>query len=87
MNIYHQTQRLEELLDDEKFETTAELYASDLPYTRVKLIDSLNNLEECLMVVEVESKGWHDFWVVLRAVCRALYVILMWIIRHDKNVK
>ena len=49
-----------------------------------KLVESLEAMEECCQVVEVESKSWHDFWVVQRAVVRALWVVLTWILRRDK---
>lgn len=87
MLIHTQTKRLVKLLEDEEFSTDVDLYASNLPYTHLKLIDSLNNIEESLSVVEIESRSWHDFWVVQRAICRALYVILIWIIKKDKTAK
>lgn len=48
-----------------------------------KLVESLEAMEECCQVVEIESKSWHDFWVVQRAVVRALWVVLTWILRRD----
>jgi len=50
-----------------------------------KLVESLEAMEECSKVVEVESKSWHDFWVVQRAVVRALWVVLTWILRKEKK--
>ena len=51
-----------------------------------KLVESLEAMEECCKVVEVESKSWHDFWVVQRAVVRALWVVLTWILRKEKKL-
>lgn len=78
--MHEQTKRLVEILENQKFDTDAQLYNS-VPYTTGKLIDSMDAIEECCSVCEVESKSWHDFWVVQRAVVRALWVILNWIIR------
>ena len=50
---------------------------------RDKLIESLEAMEECTKACEIESKSWHDFWVVLRAVVRATWVILTWILRQE----
>ena len=49
---------------------------------RDKLIESLEAMEECTKVVEIESKSWHDFWVVQRFVVRAVWLVLTWIIRQ-----
>lgn len=49
-----------------------------------KLVEHLAAIEECLQVCEVESKGWHDAWVVRRELCRAMWVVLTWILRRDK---
>lgn len=81
--MHEQTKRLVEMLEQQEFNTDAELYAS-MPYTRRKLVESLDAMEECAQVVEVESKSWHDFWVVQRAVVRALWVVLTWILRKEK---
>lgn len=51
-----------------------------------KLVESLEAMEECSKVVEIESKSWHDFWVVQRAVVRALWVVLTWILRKEKKL-
>lgn len=81
--MHEQTKRLVEMLDKQEFSTDAELYAS-MPYTRRKLVESLDAMEECCMVTEIESKSWHDFWVVQRAMARALFIILTWILKKDK---
>ena len=50
---------------------------------REKLIDSLGAMEECAQVVEIESKSWHDFWVVERALVRAMWLVLTWIVKKE----
>lgn len=49
---------------------------------RDKLIESLEAMEECAKVCEVESKAWHDAWVVRRQLVRAMWLVLTWIIRQ-----
>lgn len=49
---------------------------------RDKLIESLESMETCTKIVEIESKSWHDFWVVQRAVVRAMWLVLTWIIKQ-----
>lgn len=48
-----------------------------------KLVEHLAAMEECCQVCEVESKGWHDAWVVRRELCRAMWAVLTWILRRD----
>ena len=50
-----------------------------------KLVEHLTAMEECCKVCEVESKGWHDAWVVRRELCRAMWAVLTWILRRDGN--
>lgn len=50
--------------------------------TREKLIESLDLMEECSKIVEIESKSWHDFWVVHRQLVRAMWLVLMWIVKQ-----
>lgn len=53
---------------------------------RDKLIESLESMETCTKIVEVESKSWHDFWVVHRALVRSMWLVLTWIIKQiDKK--
>ena len=53
---------------------------------RDKLVESLEAMEECTQVCEIESKSWHDFWVVQRALVRAMWLVLTWIIKQiDKK--
>lgn len=84
--MHEQTKRLVELLEGSEFHADAELYQS-VDYTHGKLIESLDAIEECLSAIEIESKSWHDFWVVQRAMARALWVILVWILRRDIKKK
>lgn len=50
---------------------------------RDELVKSLQDMETCLQIAEVESKSWHDFWVVQRALCRSMWNVLNWIIRVE----
>lgn len=50
--------------------------------TREELIKSLDAMEECTRIVEIESKAWHDAWVVRRQIVRALWLVLNWIIKQ-----
>lgn len=53
---------------------------------RDKLIESLEAMEECAQACEIMSKSWKDFWVVQRALVRAMWLVLTWIIRQvDKK--
>ena len=56
--------------------------------TREELIKSLDAMEECTRIVEIESKAWHDAWVVRRQIVRALWLILTWIVKQiDRKEK
>ncbi len=51
---------------------------------REKLVDSLEDMETCLRVGEVETKSLKDTWVVQRALVRCMWLVLTWILRRDK---
>lgn len=50
---------------------------------RDEIVKSLSDIETCLTIAEIESKSWHDFWVVQRALCRAMWNVLTWIVRIE----
>lgn len=53
---------------------------------REKMIESLEAMETCTRICEIESKAWHDAWVVRRALVRAMWLVLTWIIKQiDKK--
>ena len=52
---------------------------------RDKLIESLESMEECLQAVEIESKSWHDAWVIRRALVRAMWVVLTYLVKNDSK--
>lgn len=50
--------------------------------TREKMIESLEAMETCTRVCEIKSIGWTDAWVVRRALVRAMWLVLTWIVKQ-----
>lgn len=50
--------------------------------TREKMIESLEAIETCTRICEIESMSWHDAWVVRRALVRAMWLVLTWIVKQ-----
>lgn len=68
---------------DEKFVTieTPKHEPNESP-TREAMIESLEAMETCTRICEIESKSWHDAWVVRRQIVRALWLVLTWVIKQ-----
>lgn len=71
---------------DNKFvELEPPKHLSNESATRSKLVESLEAMETCTRICEIESMGWHDAWVVRRQLVRAMWLVLTWVLKQNDS--
>lgn len=69
---------------DEKFvELQAPPHIPNESPTREAMVNSLEQMDTCLRICEIESMSWHDAWVVRRHLVRAMWLALTWIVKQE----
>lgn len=76
------TEKVYSKLDEQFVEIEIPKHEQGESPTREKLIESLEAMETCTRVCEIKSIGWTDAWVVRRALVRAMWLVLTWIVKQ-----